>query len=80
MLLSDFELVVCKIRGARSVKAIYVGIEFKSRTRLFAFHIVPVPLSKVCIQLFSLSSYEQIVGLTELFNFGMAAGGEGKLN
>ena len=53
--------------------------EFKSWTRLIAFHIALIPLGKVWIQ-YSPSSYGLIVGQTGFFSLGEATSlGEGKL-
>ena len=63
--------------GARGVMIIVV--EFKSWTRLIAFHIALIPLGKVWIQLFSLQLW--VNSRTEcLFSLGEATSlGEGKL-
>ena len=54
--------------------------EFKSWTRLIAFHIALIPLGKVWIQLISLPPYGSIVGQTRFFSLGEATSlGEGKL-
>ena len=70
--------------GARGVMVIVVGNghgghEFKSWTRLIAFHIATIPLGKVWIQLFSLQLWVNSRADC-FFSLGEATSlGEGKL-